>query len=111
MKLFITSLAIFICFTATAQTDSVKSTVYSWKNLKPVKEETRERRQVLEGYTTHLQNLEIHTTTLEPGQSPHSPHVHADAEELIIVKEGKLSVTIKGETKVLEKGSVAMAMP
>lgn len=111
MRLSITSLAIFISFTAIAQTDSVKSTVYSWKNLKPVKEETRERRQVLEGYTTHLQNLEIHTTTLEPGQSPHPPHVHADAEELIIVKEGKLSVTIKGETKVLEKGSVAMAMP
>lgn len=109
--------SIFILFfslfsiAAFTQSDSVKSIVYSWKNLKPVQEESRERRQIVEGYTTHLQKLAIHATTLEPGKSPHPPHVHADEEELIIVKEGKLSVTIKGKTEVLGPGSIAMAMP
>jgi (S)-ureidoglycine aminohydrolase len=104
-------LALFLSTSAIAQKDSVRSMVYSWQNLKPVKEETRVRRQVLDGSTTHLQNLEIHATTLEPGQAPHPPHVHADEEELIIVKEGKLSVTINGKTEELGAGSVAMAMP
>jgi (S)-ureidoglycine aminohydrolase len=111
MKTLFAALMVFLSFSAMAQKDSVKSQVYSWKNTKPIKEETRERRQILEGSTTHLQNLEIHATTLEPGKSPHPPHVHADEEELIIVKEGKLTATIKGKTEVLGPGSVAIAMP
>ncbi len=111
MKAIFGLISLIITFPAFSQTDSVKSTVYSWKNLKAVKEESRERRQVLEGYTTHLQKLEIHATTLEPGKAPHPPHVHADAEELIIVKDGKLSVTIQGKTEVLGAGSVAIALP
>src|SRR5690606_22722520 len=35
----------------------------------------------------------------------------ANTEELIIVKEGKLKVTIAGKTKILGPGGVAMAMP
>lgn len=111
MKSLFVFIFVFFSIAAIGQTDTVKAQVYSWKNLKPVKEETRERRQILEGSTFALQNLEIHTTTLEPGQSPHPPHVHAAEEELIIIKEGKLSVTINGKTEVLGKGSVAMAMP
>lgn len=111
MKLLMLLSALLFAYTTMAQADSVKSTVYAWKNLKVVKEETRERRQVLDGSTFALQNLEIHTTTLQPGQAPHPPHVHADSEELIIVKDGKLSVTINGKTEELGRGSIAMAMP
>ena len=90
MRIFIALCAFLFSLSAVVQKDTVKAQVYSWKNLKPVKEETRERRQVLEGSTTAFENLEIHTTTLEPGKAPHPPHVHADEEELIIVKEAKL---------------------
>jgi (S)-ureidoglycine aminohydrolase len=111
MKILLVLSGIVFSISAFAQTDSIKSWVYSWKNLKPVQEETRERRQVVDGSTFSLQNLEVHTTTLQPGKAPHPPHVHTDSEELIIVKEGKLTVTIKGKTEELGKGSVAMAMP
>jgi (S)-ureidoglycine aminohydrolase len=111
MKPLLILLGIFVSITTIGQADSVKTWVYSWKNLKPVKEETRERRQVFQGYTHSLQDLEIHVTTIEPGKSPHPPHVHADSEELIIVKNGKLTVTINGKTEELGPGSVAMAMP
>src|ERR1700754_4654614 len=111
MKPLLVLLGIFISVTAIGQSDSIKSWVYSWKNLKVVKEETRERMQVVDGSTFSLQNLEVHVTTIQPGKAPHPPHTHADAEELIIVKQGKLSVTIKEKPEEPGPGSVARARP
>jgi (S)-ureidoglycine aminohydrolase len=111
MRSLFVFLTAIISISASAQADSIKSWVYSWKNLKVEKEATRDRRQILQGSTFSLQNLTIHATTLQAGQAPHPPHVHADEEELIIVKDGKLTVTIKGKTQELGPGSVAMAMP
>lgn len=96
---------------AVAQKNTVESRVYRWNELKTEKMETRERRQVLDGNTTHLDRLEIHTSTLEPGKSPHASHTHTDEEELIIVKEGRLKVTIKDKTETLGPGSIALALP
>jgi (S)-ureidoglycine aminohydrolase len=94
-----------------AQNDSLLSRVYSWKELSVQKDSSRDRRQVLEGKTHCLLYMEVHTSTLEPGKAPHPPHVHNDMEELIIVKEGKLKVNIKGQIKIFNAGSVAFAQP
>jgi len=91
--------------------DSLLSTVYYWDKLAPVKEESRVRRQLLEGKTFALSNLEIHASTLEPGKAPHPPHTHADLEELMIVKEGQVRITINNTNKILGPGSIAFAMP
>jgi (S)-ureidoglycine aminohydrolase len=91
--------------------DSILSGVYYWNKLEPVKEDTRVRRQVLEGKTFALEYFEIHASTLEPGKAPHPPHTHADQEELIIVKEGQVKVTISGQSKIVGPGSIAFAMP
>jgi (S)-ureidoglycine aminohydrolase len=91
--------------------DSLLSAVYYWDKLEPMKEESRVRRQVLEGSTFALSYFEIHTSTLEPAKAPHPPHTHADQEELVIIKEGFLKVTIKDSIKILGPGSIAMAMP
>ncbi len=91
--------------------DSISSGVYHWNSLEPKKEDTRIRRQVLEGTTFALGHFEIHASTLEPGQAPHPPHVHQDEEELMIVKEGQVSITIAGKNKTLGPGSIAFAMP
>ena len=99
-------------FAATAQkNDSVLSGVYYWNKLEPVKEDTRVRRQVLEGKTFALEYFEIHASTLEPGKAPHPPHTHADQEELMIVKEGQVKITIAAKSKILGPGSIAFAMP
>ena len=99
-------------FAATAQkNDSVLSGVYYWNKLEPVKEDTRVRRQVLEGKTFALEYFEIHASTLEPGKAPHPPHTHADQEELMIVKEGQVKITIAGKSKIFGPGSIAFAMP
>jgi (S)-ureidoglycine aminohydrolase len=65
----------------------------------------------MEGSTTSLSLFEVHTSTLEPGKVPHPPHVHNDMEELMIVKEGQVKITIKGISKIMGPGSIAFAMP
>jgi (S)-ureidoglycine aminohydrolase len=91
--------------------DSLPSLVYNWDKLKAVKEETRIRREIMEGSTTSLSYFEAHVSTLEPGKAPHPPHTHTDQEELIIVKEGRVKITINGVSKVMGAGSIAYAIP
>ena len=99
------------CSTSAQKTDSLPARVYHWTTLEPIKEDTRVRRQVLEGSTTSLANFEVHASTLEPGKAPHPPHTHADQEELMIVKEGTVRITINGVSKTVGPGSIAFAMP
>ena len=112
MKKIFFFLLIIITLTSVGQkNDSIFSRVYHWNKLEPVKEDTRIRRQVLEGKTFALEYFEIHASTLEPGKAPHPPHTHADQEELMIVKEGQVKITIAGQSKILGPGSIAFAMP
>jgi len=112
MKKIFFFLFIINAFTAIAQkNDSILSGVYYWNKLEPIKEDTRVRRQVLEGKTFALEYFEIHSSTLEPGKAPHPPHTHPDQEELMIVKEGQVKITIAGQSKILGPGSIAFAIP
>ena len=111
MKQTVLLIFILVSYYSIAQVSAVPSQVYKWKNLEVIKEESRDRRQMIDGSTIDLSSLEIHTSTLEPGNAPHPSHTHADVEELIIVKEGKLKATIKDQTRILEPGSVALAIP
>lgn len=108
-RLLLLSLVLFWGAVLQAQSDSIISGIYRWKKLKVVKEDTRQRRQLLDGPTVFMERFEIHTTTLEAGMAPHPPHFHADEEELIIVKDGRVKVTIGEESRVLGPGSVAFA--
>ena len=111
MRQTILLIIIFVSRIALAQDSQLISQVCNWQNLSVIKEETRDRRQILDGSTIDLSSLEIHTSTLEPGKSPHPSHAHTDVEELIIVKDGKLKATINGMSKVLGAGSIALALP
>ncbi len=111
MKKLLIFLAAFNASSLMAQLkDSLPPHVYEWSSLAVNKEETRLRRPVMEGSTTALSLFEVHSTTLEPGKAPHPQHVHDDMDELMIVKEGQVKITIKGESKILGPGSVAFAM-
>jgi (S)-ureidoglycine aminohydrolase len=93
------------------QTDSLAPKVYRWNDLIAQKEDTRVRRQVMEGSTTTLSTFEVHASTLEPGKAPHPPHIHPDQEELLIIKEGTVKITINGKGKIVGPGSAALVMP
>ncbi|MEZ0538400.1 cupin domain-containing protein [Fibrella arboris] len=88
----------------------IVSTVYAWKDAPVVKKPGTEQRKLLEGSATDFKHIEVHTTTVAAHQAPHPAHKHDD-EELIIIKEGELTVTIAGKTATLGPNSVALIMP
>jgi mannose-6-phosphate isomerase-like protein (cupin superfamily) len=63
-------------------------------------------RPILDGTTHSNDHLEVHETTLAPGSSPHPPHQHTH-EELFLMMEGTLAVTIAGKTTEIGPGSAA----
>ena len=88
-----------------AAPDVMGSTVFDWNTLAATPNKTGAVRKVVQRPTATLDELEIHITTLNPGETPHAPHQHPD-EELLIVKEGTVESLNNGELKRLGPGSV-----
>ena len=94
-----------IAFAQSAGKTEMRSCFFNWADLKPAPTKTGERRTVFDAPTPTLANLECHITTLNPGESPHLPHRHAD-EELMIVKEGTLAAIQGDRTNTVEAGGI-----
>ncbi len=63
-------------------------------------------RQILSG-KTHIGFLvDLHASEMPPGGVPHPPH-HHEHEEMFLVREGTMEITIEGSTTKLTPGSVA----
>ncbi len=71
------------------------TTFIDWDALTAVKTDAGERRDVFDNPTPTLEKFEVHATTLRPGGQSHPEHRHP-WEEIILVKEGELSVSING---------------
>ncbi|RFS14144.1 cupin domain-containing protein [Emticicia sp. C21] len=85
----------------------IEAKIYHWADAPVTKKENMEQRPLLEGSSVHFKHIKIHATTVYPHQSPHPSHNHEE-EEMIIVKEGELTVTIEGKTQILGTGSVVL---
>jgi quercetin dioxygenase-like cupin family protein len=83
----------------------LRSTVFDWEKLAVKPTKTGERREIVDSPTVTCTNFECHVTTLNPGEVPHASHRHPD-EELVIVKEGLMEVTINGVTQRAGPGSI-----
>jgi len=62
-------------------------------------------RQVFDGATVRGQRVTMHISELPPGQSPHPP-ARQPHEEIIIIREGTLEVTLNGQATRIGPGSV-----
>ena len=91
--------------TRAAQPRVMHSTVFDWTSDGTKASAWGSVRQVTQNPTPTLQELEIHISTLNPGQSPHEPHRHPH-EELLIVKEGTLATFQDGETRRVGPGGI-----
>jgi len=80
-------------------------TVFEWENMKPVKTATGEVRSLCKAPTATVDQLEMHVTTLNPGQTSHPPHRHIN-EELIIIREGECETLSDGKWIKVGPGSV-----
>lgn len=54
--------------------------------------------------TATLSQFELHRTILQPGKAPHDPHRH-EREEMMILLDGQLDVTIEGAKTRIGPGS------
>jgi XRE family transcriptional regulator, regulator of sulfur utilization len=81
------------------------SRVFNWADLKATPTKQGERRAVCDAPMPALAEFEGHVTTLNPGESPHPPHRHAD-EELMVVKEGTLEAMQNGVTNIVTTGGI-----
>jgi quercetin dioxygenase-like cupin family protein len=91
--------------TAAAVPGKLVSTVVDWDKLEAKPTPKGTRRELFNSPTTTLTSFEGHVTTLNPGEMPHAAHRHPD-EELVIVKEGVMEVTINGLTSRGGPGSI-----
>lgn len=81
------------------------SAVFDWSKLAVQTTPTGERRELFNAPTATFANCRCHVTTLRPGIAAHAPHRHPD-EEIIVVKEGTIEVTINGAAQTAGAGSV-----
>ncbi|MBX2873595.1 MAG: cupin domain-containing protein [Saprospiraceae bacterium] len=95
----------------TTALDPVKSGVYKWADQPAKPGKLRGSRKFLEGSSSHFEYLKIHATTQFPGAEPSTAHANEEFEECIIVKEGRMKVTIEGQSRILESGGVVLLMP
>ena len=82
------------------------SKVYEFQNLPLHRGPTNTLRPVLEGLTHEDCRIEMHESDLPPGGLPHPPHHHRH-EEMFMVRQGTLEITIKGKSSKMGPGSVA----
>ena len=100
------ALALFASAKLQAENPALPSHTYRYEDL-PVKENGANRqRAVFKGETHTGFPVELHETELAPGQAPHPPHSHVH-EEMIVIREGTMEVTISDNTSRLGPGSVA----
>ena len=84
---------------------TLPSSVFDWAKLTVTPSKVGEGRRVLNGSTVTLKNLESHITTINAGEAPHAAHRHPD-EEVILVREGTLEVSINGKAEQAGAGSI-----
>ena len=89
-----------------ASAATLPSKTYRFEDLKVRDNGQNRARQVLDGETHNGVNVELHMTELEPGKAPHAPHHHVH-EEMIMIHEGTMEVTISGKSTRLGPGSTA----
>ena len=69
------------------------SFLVDWNALTAKKNEKGERRDVFDTPTSLFRKIDMHVTTLNPGEVSHAPHVHRQ-EEIILLRKGDVQMQI-----------------
>jgi len=101
------AIAAALCIVAVADQKAaiMQSAAFDWNSIPVQQTAVGSTRSFFRAPTATLDELELHVTTLNPGQSSHPPHQHLN-EELVIIKEGTIEALVQGEWKRVGEGSV-----
>lgn len=91
---------------AIAETTKLPSHSYRFEDLTVKASGGNRAWAVFDGLTHSGFHIDMHETELGAGKAPHPPH-HHEHEEMIMVREGQIEVTISGKITKLGPGSVA----
>jgi len=89
-----------------SENTGLPSKVYSFESLSLQTSGQNAFRPILGGKTHEGFRVALHETDLAPGAMPHPPH-HHEYEEVFLIREGLLQVTIGERSSNLGPGSVA----
>lgn len=92
-------------FARAEQAPVMGSTAFDWNAIPAKPSSSGSVRSFFRARTTTLDELEVHATTLNPGQIPHPPHRHPN-EELIVLEQGTLETLTNDVWKRVGSGSV-----
>ena len=90
----------------TSKPERQPSRAFRYEDLAPIRNGAMTSRQILTGLTHSGFKIDLHETELAAGQAPHDPHRHIH-EEMVLVREGELEVTIARRTTRIGAGSAA----
>src|SRR5262245_48582198 len=102
--LFLTVVVLLPAASSHAQAP-LRSAVFPADSARVRKGGNANQRSIVDTLTPTLAKLEMHETTLEPGQMPHPSHRHAH-DELMIVKTGTIEVYQDKFTRIAKPGAV-----
>ena len=91
---------------AASEDAPMKSRVFHFDDLQVKTNGQNKSRAVLNGATHTGFRIDMHMTELGPGQMPHAAH-HHEHEEMIMIQQGTLEVTISGKSQKIGPGSTA----
>ena len=92
------------------QTTPLPAKVYHSTEIPYKGDATKKARRFFYGPEHSGYNLEMHETVLGPGVETHPLHTHAH-QEIIILVEGTVQVSMDGRTDTVEAGSVIFYEP
>jgi len=91
-----------------AQKTTLPSKAFRYDELPVHEKNGNQSRPIMSGELHNGCYLEVHQTRLPPGGMPHPAHHHVH-EEMFLIREGTLEVTINGQITHLGPGSVGFA--
>jgi len=108
-KLRIVFIIVAIGLLSVAAQKGMNSSVFEWEKLAAKKTATGEERVFFKSPTRSLEMIDVKAVTLFPGGKGNGYQIDEGFNELIIVKEGLIEISVNDNKKVLGEGSVIVA--
>jgi len=111
MKKLLLAVIFFIPVVSFCQLAPVQSRMYSWKKPAAKTDKNILSTTLLEGSVYDMEYLQMNSVAVTPSKKKIDQLVPGNEEHLLLMKSGKLTISIKDSTWTIGGGSIALLMP